>query len=486
MATRYPKHGNWTELELKTIQPEWRGDTLRDGDGLVGEVRANNDGISIQWRWEFKWLGKKARHFCGIWPASTMRAIRKERDTAKTVRDSGVHPSFQRQVERIEAQAKVEATIAEAERKKAEDAPFRDMFEVWMRDGVKREDGNAELRRTFEKDVLPSIGDKPVRSITDTHLLEVLRQVGRVRGAGRTAERMASEVRQLYRWAIKRQPWRGQLRDGNPAELVDTVQVVPDGYESEPRERVLSPDELRELRSKLADMKEAYANAPAGKKYEVARPLKEETQLALWISLGTACRIGELLKSRWEHVNIETGVWIVPRQNTKTKVEWTVFLSPFALRHFKMLHTLTGDSDWCFPARRMGREREGAQPAATHVCEKSVSKQVGDRQLQFMARKGPLTHRQQSNVLVLAGGKNGEWTPHDLRRTAATMMQSLGVLPDIIDRCQNHKLPGDDRGRKLAKVRKHYQHYDYAREKREAWDKLSERLDLILNNANVD
>lgn len=73
---------------------------------------------------------------------------------------------------------------------------------------------------------------------------------------------------------------------------------------------------------------------------------------------------------------------------------------------------------------------------------------------------------------------NGEWTPHDLRRTAATMMQALGVLPDIIDRCQNHVLAG-------SHVRRHYMHHDYATEKREAWNKLGERLDVILNGSNV-
>jgi hypothetical protein len=69
-----------------------------------------------------------------------------------------------------------------------------------------------------------------------------------------------------------------------------------------------------------------------------------------------------------------------------------------------------------------------------------------------------------------------------MRRTASTVMQELGVLPDIIDRCQNHKMPGDDQARRMHRVRKHYQHYDYAREKREAWDKLGQRLDLILDD----
>jgi integrase len=171
--------------------------------------------------------------------------------------------------------------------------------------------------------------------------------------------------------------------------------------------------------------------------------------------------------ARWSHVDLEKATWFVPRENTKTNVDWQVFLSDFAIRHFKELHALTGDTDWCYPAR----VQEG------HVSVKTVTKQVGDRQMRFKTRKA-LAHRRNDDSLVLAGGLRGEWTPHDLRRTAATMMQSLRVSPDVIDRCQNHALLG-------SKVRRHYLHYDYADEKREAWRVLGERLDVILSGGNV-
>jgi integrase len=366
------------------------------------------------------------------------------------------------QVQRAEAdRARTEAKIA------AETAniPFRKLFETWLADGVSRKDGNAELRRTFEKDVIPIIGDKPVREITDTHLLDVLRKVGRARGRGRTAERMLTETRQLFRWAIKRQPWRALLVHGNPAELVEFKQVVPSGYETIIRERIFAPDEIRELHDIFVNMTTTYE---AAENRRVAdRPVQKETQLALWICLGTACRIGELLKTRWEHVDLEKATWFVPRENTKTHVDWQVFLSPFALRQFKALHALTGKSPWCFPAS----QQEG------HVCVKTVSKQIGDRQMQFKSRK-PLAHRRNDNSLVLSKGTNGEWTPHDLRRTAATMMQAMGVNPDVIDRCQNHVLPG-------SKIRRHYLHHDYADEKRAAWCLLGDRIDTILTANNV-
>lgn len=478
--TRYPKRGQgqkWTALELKAIPSAWKGDTLADGGGLSGEVRTAADGaVSIHWRYGFKWEGRKAWHYCGTWPAVSLEAIRTQRDKARDLVREGVNPNDNAKAERIEAQAKVEATLAEAARQAAESMTFDAMFEAWMADGVARADGNAELRRTFEKDVLPVLGATPVRTITDAHLRDVLRKVGRERGRGRTAERMLTEVRQLFRWAIKRQPWHGLMREGNPADLVETAQVVPAGYEPGIRDRTLSAKEIRELRGIFSTMQADYE--AAADRRTATRPVQRETQIALWLCLGTACRIGELLMARWEHVDLETGEWLVPKENTKTKTEWRVYLSDFALRQFKALHELTGGSEWCFPARAIGRQREGALPAETHVCVKSISKQVGDRQTRFKQRSGPMKHRRNDDSLVLADGEKGEWTPHDLRRTAATMMQELGVLPDIIDRCQNHVLAG-------SKVRRHYMHHDYAKEKREAWQLLGERIKAILSADNV-
>ena len=59
-----------------------------------------------------------------------------------------------------------------------------------------------------------------------------------------------------------------------------------------------------------------------------------------------------------------------------------------------------------------------------------------------VASRTPLKRRRSDAPLVLAGGKNGAWTPHDLRRTGATMMQALGISLELIDRCQNHVLAG--------------------------------------------
>ena len=80
-----------------------------------------------------------------------------------------------------------------------------------------------------------------------------------------------------------------------------------------------------------------------------------------------------------------------------------------------------------------------------------------------MSRRSPHT-----NALILPGGK---WTPHDLRRTAATLMTALGVLPEVAEKCLNHT--------EESRVKRTYQRHSYEAEKREAWRLLGERLDLL-------
>ena len=58
------------------------------------------------------------------------------------------------------------------------------MVRIWLRTGVLRKDGNVELRRVFEKEVLPLIGNKSVRATSEQDMRDLLtkrRRIGRLR-----------------------------------------------------------------------------------------------------------------------------------------------------------------------------------------------------------------------------------------------------------------------------------------------------------------
>lgn len=467
--TRYPKAGKgnkWTVKELAAAKPEWKGDTLSDTDGLSGEVRiANSGSVSIAFRYGFKWQGKKAWHYCGAFPANDMTAIREERDKARELVKAGIDPRAQKVVAKIEARTAIEEAIRADELKRTEALTFNDLYNVWIKDGVNRSDGNKYITQSFSKHAIPGLGNIEVRHLTEHHLRDIYRAIIAA-GKIATAVELSKDIGQMLRWAEKRKPWRALMIDGNPAELVDIKKLVPNDYTKE-RKRQLSIEEIIKLQSVFDEMAQDYADAP--NKYGAERPLKKEAQIALWLCLGTLCRIGELLMTEWKHVNFEQRTWFIPAANTKgergRKRDQLVYLSDFTLNLFKQLHALTGDSEWTFPARY---KKEG------HVCEKTVSKQVGDRQVKFKSRTRKLKCRVENNSLVVG---DEEWTPHDLRRTGATMMQKLKISREVVNLCQNHVI-----GSKVDRV---YLLDDYADEKRDAWNRLGNRLEAILSASNV-
>lgn len=469
--TRYPKKGKgseWTIAELNAIPNDWHGDTLSDGGGLSGEVRVGKNDVAIRFKYAYRWQGKIKWYQCGTYPQTNLSEIRKRRNNARELVATGFEPTAQKKATVIAINLANQAAIDKAKKAREAQATVQDLFDAWIKDGVNRKDGNAELRRSFDKDVLPTLGKLALKELDEQAVLKMYRDVI-TRGVQRTAIKLARDLGQMMRWAEERQPWRGLLIDGNPVALVDVMQLISHDYVAE-RDRVLSPAEIKELASILMTTKADYEAAP--NRRSTKRPLADESQCAIWISLSTLCRIGELLKAKWSQVDFDAATWFIPAENTKgkrgKKQDQTVILSPFALSAFTALKQFTGESVWLFPS---------SNDSKNPLNEKTITKQIGDRQIMFKNRK-LLKNRVNDNSLILSNGERGEWTPHDLRRTGATLMQELGVTLEVIDRCQNHVIAG-------ARIRRHYMQYDYRKEKAEAWLKLGQRLDLLLHPSNV-
>ena len=69
------------------------------------------------------------------------------------------------------------------------------------------------------------------------------------------------------------------------------------------------------------------------------------------------------------------------------------------------------------------------------------------------------------------------WTLHDLRRTAKTLMARAGVRPDISERVLGHVIPG---------VEGTYDRHSYEDEKRDALEKLAAQIERILKHQPSD
>jgi integrase len=328
------------------------------------------------------------------------------------------------------ANAEREAKRIEAE-KLANKLTVRQLFDKWHQSQLtNRKDEGASVLRMFSKDVFPAIGHMYADEVKKGHIAEIADNI-LARGANRTAKMVFSDIRQMFKWAL--------YRDWIEIDPTSGIRKADIGGKDTERERVLSEDEITILAEKMPD-----AN------------LQPSTEAAVWIALATCCRIGELLKARWEHINYDKREWYIPAENAKNGDAITVYLSDFALKQFRKIESMHHYSEWLYPNRKN----------TSHVCTKTVTKQLSDRQ-----RSEALSNRSsRTDTLTLPGGY---WSPHDLRRTGATLLAMLGISPVVIERCLNHV--------EQNKMQRIYQRYSYQAEMNDAWDNLAARIESLIN-----
>lgn len=388
---------------------------LSDGGGLF--LRLHAGGLK---RWAFRYRIGSKEHWVdlGVYPETTLAHARQKAADLTTQRAQGRDPVAER------AEAKREASAAAAAARAR--MTIQELFDRWCKVELsQRKDGGAETARGIAKDALPLLGGMYVDTVKRKDVARVLDAVAE-RGARRMANRLHSELRQMFRFAVG----RGVI------ELDPTDKLPKPGGRETVRTRVLTDDEIRQLARRLE-----------------AGALPRHVTLAVYIMLATGVRVGEVSKAEWRRVDLDAGTWTIPAEHTKNGNEHTVYLSEFATGKLAELRSMTGGTGYLLPGRDGG-------------CfdDKTITKAVKDRQ-----RSGAgLAKRKASDELALPGGP---WTPHDLRRTAATMMGSLGVRPDVIERTLNHVEPN--------RIVRTYQHQELKDEQREAWRILGERLDLL-------
>jgi integrase len=431
-----------TVKQLEALLASQDGGKLRDEGGLIGTIKSKADGVSVYFDWRYRFEGKVRQIQVGSWPKETLSGIRKERDRLQEMVRTGTDPAAIRHAMRLEKKADQAQAIAQQQSRLDQIAiqqarmTVRQLFEKWERLELKnRKDKGAETKRCFEKDIFPTLGNLAAEDVKRAMIASCLDKVVE-RNAPILARNLLGDLRQMFGFAIKR-----EYVENDP-----TSHLKRDDFGKKvERDRFLNEEEIKFLHRLLPDAH-----------------MQEARTAAIWIMISTLCRVGEISRARWSDIDLDDGTWRIPPENAKNAKEHTVFLSDFSRQHFEALKKLATDdlgnlSTWAMPASQKD----------SHVCVKSLAKQIGDRQRG--ADSKPMSNRTKlTSALILPRGK---WTPHDLRRTGATMMGNLGVRPDVIEKCMNHVEQNA-----LVRI---YQRQSLEAEQRAAWKLLGERLDLL-------
>jgi len=366
-----------TELQLKALRADSEGKSVYDDGNLRGMVRVGKAGhVSVLFRWRYVWDGKKKAFTCGTWPNISLALIRKERDKARHALDDGRDPGLDRKAAKLETKVAHLADVVTLQERLARPT-VQDLFDRWLllELSQRKESSRAELVRAFKKDVLPVIGHMAAEDVTKVQVMMVLDAM-LARGARRLANRTLSEMRQMFGF--------GYTRDIVKNDPTNRIKKTDVGGREKERDRTLSVDEIVELAGKIS-----------------AAKLSHTTECAIWITMSTGCRVGDLMRADWRQVDFEARTWSFSPEKDPSYISrvHTVYLSDFSLKWLSRLFVITGSTPWLFP----NQKRNGA------VCKKSVTKQIADRQsYESDPPKKTLSKRTKlKDSLSLSGGR---WT----------------------------------------------------------------------------
>ena len=170
-------------------------------------------------------------------------------------------------------------------------------------------------------------------------------------------------------------------------------------------------------------------------------PCFPSIKLAIKLLLLTMLRKSELIDATWDEISFTNALWTIPAKRMKMSKEHNVYLSQQALDIFTALKMCAGQSMYVLPGR--------------YDQERPMSKATLNRTMTAACKAA------QDD-----GGQLDHCGPHDLRRTASTMLHEAGYNTDWIEKCLAHEQKG---------VRAVYNKAEYAEQRRtmlQEWAKM--------------
>ncbi len=361
----------------------------------------------------YRFDGKARRMTLGTYPVVGLASARVKHASAKEQLSKGIDPGAQ-QIERKRAERNAE-TVADL---------IEEYLEKWARPRKRSAD---EDERKLKKEVLPLWGKRKAREITRRDVITLLDGIVD-RGAPIQANRTLAVIRKMFNFALSR-----DILDTTPAAMVQAP------ARENQRDRVLTADEIRTLWKGLDEA-----------------PMSPAIKLILRLELVTAQRKGELVGATLPEFNFEASIWTISAVRSKNGIAHRVPLSPLALDLIQEARTLASKSkqtptegaEWLFPSPR------GDVPIKPTTVNHALRKALTPR------ANHPTPAIKLENL-----------TPHDLRRTAASGMTSIGISRLVVAKILNHVETG---------VTAIYDRHGYDAEKRHALTVWADHLEGIL------
>ncbi|MEI7113670.1 tyrosine-type recombinase/integrase [Serratia sp. TMDUHS_CL] len=346
-----------TDVKVRTAKPQDKPYKLADGGGLYLLVNTNG---SRYWRLKYRVMGREKLLSIGVYPDISLAVARQKRDEARKVLAEGNDPSAvkkaEKQAKKIAAENTFESIAREWHKAKA------DRWSLRYRD---------EIIDTFEKDIFPYIGLRPIAEIKPLELLETLKRMEK-RGALEKMRKVRQRCGEVFRYAII----TGRAEYNPAPDLAGALAVHKKQHLP-----FLTAQELPEFMKDLA----GYTGSII-------------TKSATYLIMYTGVRTQELRFARWEDIDLDKAMWEVPAEHMKMRRPHKVPLSRQAISLLKQLKPITGHYPLVFVGRNDPR--------------KPISKESINQVIELLGYKGRLTghgFRHTMSTILHEQGYDSTW-----------------------------------------------------------------------------
>lgn len=239
-----------TEKFLQSLSASNDGQRITDRDSMYGIVRTRQNGISVLFRWRFRFEGGHLDYNCGTWPGEKLSAIRQNRRDAEAVLRSGKNPNDEKRAERLRKTVEQKSELTQLAAALVKGRTVQESMDDWFTSKVieERKDRGAYVKRAFAKDVNPSLGSLALIELRRGDVMDVLHSIAS--RAPVMANRIHAQLNQFFEYCVSREwiernPLHGTKRDAI-------------GGSEPPRQRILchesdpSKHEFKELLAGIA------------------------------------------------------------------------------------------------------------------------------------------------------------------------------------------------------------------------------------------
>lgn len=323
--------------------------------------------------------------------ALTVAGARMKARKLRTSVDDGLDPSAAKKAAKAEAKAQPIKTLddlAEAFFAVCESGEYRPARKV------KKASTLVGERYSYKTYVKTDLGDVRVEDVTRDAVRTLLRGLVK-RGAGVTSNRVRALLHAMFRFAITEE-----------RVATNPVAMIPRLVAEAPRERIVSDNELKAIWSALSNP--TAFRMPNGTPLQVGLPVR----LALKLATLTMQRRSEIAGMRVSDVDLESGLWVLPAESTKSGRQHTVPLGAASLAIIKDALAIRAEDDTPSPFVFPGRN---------------------DRKIPIAGSALSQAMRDIRSAIGI-----DDVTVHDLRRSCSSRLADAGINPHSISLCMNH------------------------------------------------